>query len=62
MSVDIDYDPIFNISEADQAVAKLLTPWTPSGASIIISDAYLHTNAKTKAHMRKWTAYAYCKM
>jgi len=32
MSTDIDhYDPIFNISEADQAVAKFLTPWTPSG-------------------------------
>jgi hypothetical protein len=32
MSTDIEkYDPIFNISEADEAVAKYLTPWTPSG-------------------------------
>jgi len=32
MSTEIEkYDPIFNISEADKAVAKYLTPWTPSG-------------------------------
>ena len=37
MSKDIEkYDPIFNISEADKAVAKYLTPWTPSGLLIII--------------------------
>ena len=31
MSLNRRADPIFNISDTDEAVAKLLPPWTPSG-------------------------------
>ncbi len=49
MSTDIEkYDPIFNISEADKAVAKYLTPWTPSGPYynlfiILLHSVHTHT-------------------
>jgi hypothetical protein len=55
MSKDIEkYDPIFNISEADKAVAKYLTPWTPSGLLNYNLFIYYIIAQRARTHRACW--------